>query len=138
MLKPTFDDEVAEPETVRPAKVVVEKPPLAIESATPELNVVDDAMTYALSDERYPVVHAFAAIPRRIGASWLVALGSPIVVRPVFETEKSVVVAAAVDDAMTKILLSGKVSYEYACTESVVIGDVVPIPRRLLVLFQWK
>ena len=39
---------------------------------------------------------------------------SPIVVRPVFETEKTVVVAAAVEEPIAKSVLLTSVSYEYA------------------------
>lgn len=57
-----------------------------------------------------------------------------MVVRPVFETEKSVVVADAVEDAIAKSILPCKVSVANACTESFAHGVDVPTPRRLFVL----
>jgi hypothetical protein len=96
---------------------------------------VDDEMRNALVDEAIPNVHANASAPTWIGTSPIAVLdGSPNDATPVFEIEKSVVVAVAVDDATAKSMLPTSVSVAYAWTDNFAHGDDVPTPRRLLVL----
>ena len=83
--------------------------PLVKARMTFEERSVDEAMRNDLSDELYPMDHAFAS-----DANWKfaspVADESPIVVAPVLSTAKSVVVAEAVDEAIAKSVFPTKVS----------------------------
>ncbi len=103
------------------------EPFLEIERAATVLRFVEDAISNALVFERYPIAHAFASAPNWKTASPVPEL-SPIVVRPVFETEKSVVVAVAVEEPIAKSVVA--VSPLLAEMENLANGELVPTPRK--------